>query len=170
MWARKRLNLTAAKDDPEVRKRKARLKAIADTTMQDINRGSIYLSGYKYDLATGIDAMARRTQYYSPSSTLLSSWSLRPTPPMTAYPSSYRATPLKHTQIYFYEITTLEGCRELSNILSASHSADPRLGVLNFACATHPGGGFLHVSRSRVCISCSIISASPRVPGLRRRA
>ncbi|KAF8891863.1 hypothetical protein BD779DRAFT_1643263, partial [Infundibulicybe gibba] len=94
--------------------------------MAALKTGSFQVNGTTHDLAHCVTDSARRTRYYSPDS-LLSSWSS---------PSSNHHNTT--TNISILEISTLEGAHYLS-----SSSPGIKIGVLNFASATKPGGGFL---------------------------
>lgn len=115
--------------------RRARLKGIADKTLDAINHGSYVLDETTYDLRVATEQSKRQTTYHAPDS--LSAWAT--TTPPTAVP---------HTKISLLEVSTLDGARYLHDMLGAQSSstdlpgARPRVGVLNFASAKKPGGGF----------------------------
>lgn len=102
---------------------------IAATTLEAIDKGSYG----QYDIRQSVQHSKHNTQYHGPYSPL-SAWA-------TAQPSTTYAS-----RISLLEISTLEGAR----LLASSHptnsdgsDARPKIGVLNFASAKHPGGGFL---------------------------
>ncbi|KAI0698311.1 hypothetical protein C8T65DRAFT_13669 [Cerioporus squamosus] len=117
--------------------RRARLKDIADTTLDAIDRGSYILDETTHDLRVAMDQSKRQTTYHAPDS--LSSWASATPPP-----------PVSHTKISLLEMSTLEGARYLHDTLgsqaSDTHQQDSlssrKVGVLNFASAKKPGGGF----------------------------
>jgi uncharacterized protein (TIGR02452 family) len=125
-------------------------KAIADATLKVIKDGYYEHEGTIHDLTDDLEKLTRRTKYYSPDS-LLSGWSQPPAAPST--PSGTQ----RKTEISFLEISTLEGCRYLRTVLQGKQ--DTRIGVLNFASAKRPGGGFLFVCFS--CVSQFSISTLP---------
>ncbi len=116
--------------------RRARLKGIADSTLGAIDHGSYVLDETTYDLRVATEQSKRQTAYYAPDSQL-STWASA-TPP----------TPAPHTKISLLEVSTLDGARYLHDTLGAqsSNANSPqtihKVGVLNFASAKKPGGGF----------------------------
>lgn len=106
--------------------RRERLKRIGDETLKAIGDGVYTLDGQTYDLAQSLSNSKLSTRYYSPDS-MLSNWST-----MQATGSSTPAT-----EIFILETSTLAGSRMLSK------QATGAIGVLNFASAKKPGGGFL---------------------------
>lgn len=114
-------------EDPKDAKRKG-LRKIAEETLEAIEHGS-YL---KHDLKARLAVSKQNTRYYAPDS-LLSTWT------SASHPKHDR------TQMSLYEISTLEGARLLSIGQTTSDPARPpsRIGILNFASAKKPGGGFL---------------------------
>ncbi|OSC98446.1 hypothetical protein PYCCODRAFT_1454428 [Trametes coccinea BRFM310] len=116
--------------------RRTRLKKIADDTLAAIENGSYTVNGQTYDLEQPTKTSKQQTAYYAPDS-LLSAW-----------PNSNRATSSSSdgsTNFSILEATTLEGMRLLRAALTPDdpNEAVPRIGVLNFASAKKPGGGFL---------------------------
>ncbi|KZT03911.1 uncharacterized protein LAESUDRAFT_744415 [Laetiporus sulphureus 93-53] len=107
--------------------RQERLKAIAEETLAAIDQGSYHLNDTVYDLNADVISSKKGTQYYAPDS-LLYAWKS-----MASTPQSSAAV-----EISLLEISTLEGAR----LLSTFSDPPPRVGVLNFASATSPGGGF----------------------------
>ncbi|KAI0343448.1 hypothetical protein BDW22DRAFT_1355889 [Trametopsis cervina] len=121
--------------------RRNALRDIAAGTLDAIKHGS-YL---QHNLSASVALSKQNTKYYSPNS-LLSTWE-------TARPST-----TYETHVSLLEVSTLDGARLLANASasantntdpshdpsSGSHSlVKPRIGVLNFASAKKPGGGFL---------------------------
>ncbi|KAH9927771.1 uncharacterized protein B0H18DRAFT_1118300 [Fomitopsis serialis] len=120
----------AAKPDD----RRGRLRKIAEETLDAIEEGSYTLKRTKHDLRTSVALAKKKTQYYAPDS-LLSGWSATPSP---------RPGWSADTGISVLEVSTLEGARLLSAVQQAGQVGAPpsRVGILNFASATKPGGGF----------------------------
>ncbi|KAL1746696.1 hypothetical protein HDZ31DRAFT_33706 [Schizophyllum fasciatum] len=113
---------------PQERRKDARTKRkeIADDTLAAIEAGCYSLDGQTYPLSDAVQNSERETRYYSPDSAL-ASWESAPAPQI----------PGTRTAVTLAEISTLEGARLLIS------QSDGRVGVLNFASATKPGGGFL---------------------------
>ena len=109
-------------------------RAIAKSTLEIIEAGHYAIEGVEHDIRPQLDTMLSGTRYYAPDS-LLSLWQQ---PSSASNLSRDRAT-----EISIVEISTLEG----ASILSSTSYTSPeetrrRVGVLNFASAKHPGGGF----------------------------
>ncbi|KAF9460725.1 hypothetical protein BDZ94DRAFT_1265360 [Collybia nuda] len=115
--------------------RRTTLRKIAADTVVAIETG-FDLNGIYYNLASKTTESKRRTRYFAPDS-LLSTWSISPTP---TFPASSI-----HTEFSILEISTLDGARYLANdILDGG-----KIGVLNFASAKKPGGGFLNGAQAQ---------------------
>jgi len=106
---------------------RARRKEIAESTLKAIENGSFILDNRTYLLTR---SSALNTHLYNSSD--LSKWS------STSPDTSITRKP----QIYILEISTLEAARLLSSPSATPNNA-PKVGVLNFASAKKPGGGFL---------------------------
>lgn len=122
-------------------------KAIAEATLAAIEAGSYTSNGTIYDLSQKTKEAESGTRFYGAADSTLSSW-------RTASPTS--SSP--RTEISFLEISTLEGARHLS-----SQAPDAKVGILNFASAKNPGGGFLSGSQAQ---EESIARASDLYPTL----
>ncbi|KAI0314620.1 hypothetical protein OF83DRAFT_423843, partial [Amylostereum chailletii] len=125
-------------------------RQIADETLAAIKAGQYTLNGTSYPLAQPTRDSINGTQYYAPDSSLSSWSSVLPPPPPTP------------GRIFLLETTTLNGARTLLASLPAFPSP-PRIGVLNFASATKPGGGFLSGAQAQ---EESIARASNLYPSL----
>jgi len=110
--------------------RRSALRQIAEATLEAIGHGSYVLNGVNNDLEAKVGDSKRKTKFYAPDS-FLSTWTLTP----TSSPTSTDKT--ASTQISILEISTLDAARYLSN------KGPGKLGILNFASAKKPGGGFL---------------------------
>jgi uncharacterized protein (TIGR02452 family) len=109
-------------------------RAIAKSTLEIIEAGHYTVDGVKHALQPQMNAMLAGTRYYTPDCRL-SVW-LQPTP-------TGNFTRSRATEISIVEISTLEG----ANLLSSTPYTSPeetkrKIGVLNFASAKNPGGGF----------------------------
>ncbi|THV06189.1 hypothetical protein K435DRAFT_773390 [Dendrothele bispora CBS 962.96] len=113
---------------------RSRLKEVAEGTLNALEHGSFDLNGSTHDLNAKVEALRRDTKYYSPDS-LLSSWS-KSTPPSPRKPDA-------QTLISIVEISTLEGARYAHSLIQPVPGPAQKIGVLNFASAKKPGGGFL---------------------------
>ncbi|KAI0686708.1 hypothetical protein BC835DRAFT_1408516 [Cytidiella melzeri] len=116
--------------------RKNALRDIAASTLDAIQHGS-YL---QHDLTVPVAFSKQHTEYYPPDS-LLSGWST----------SESRATH-HNTRVLLLEVSTLDGAR----LLGAGSSPDlgvptstRKIGVLNFASAKKPGGGFINGAQAQ---------------------
>lgn len=111
-------------------------RRIADETLAAIERGEIQLQGSTYHLREVISHSIDNTIFFPPESTL-ANWS-------TSTPTERSALP---GQLELCEGSTLQRARALLHELNtnAAINADgpARVGVLSFASATKPGGGFL---------------------------
>ena len=111
-------------------------RRIADETLAAIERGEVQLQGSTYHLREVISHSIDNTIFFPPDSTL-ANWS-------TTTPTSRSAVP---GQLELCEGSTLQRARTLLHELNANAAitADvpARIGVLSFASATKPGGGFL---------------------------
>ena len=109
-------------------------RAIAKSTLEIIEAGSYTAGGVKYDIRPQLEAMLSGTRYYAADS-LLSLW---PQPTSTSNSARDRAT-----EISIVEISTLQGTSLLATTPYTSPEETRRkIGVLNFASAKNPGGGF----------------------------
>lgn len=109
-------------------------RALAESTLKIIEAGRYGVGDVKYDLRPRLDAMMSGTRFYAADS-LLSLWQ-QPTP-------VGNSTRDRATEISIVEISTLGG----ASILSSTPYVSPeeprrRVGVLSFASAKNPGGGF----------------------------
>lgn len=110
-------------------------RALAKSTLEIIDEGHYTFNEVEYDLRPQLNAMLSGTRYYAADS-LLSLWE-QPTS-MSDFARD------KATEISIVEISTLEGAKFLSTVPYVSpEEPRRRIGVLNFASAKKPGGGFL---------------------------
>lgn len=107
--------------------KRAALRSIAEATLAALERGSFGLGGVTYDLQARKEKSTKGTRYYA-SDSLLSTWS-RQSPPSSSN---------KPAEIQFSQISTLKGAEYFTRM-----SDSGKIGVLNFASATKPGGGFI---------------------------
>lgn len=116
--------------------RRTALRIIAQESIAAIDEG-FDINGTTHKLRAKTDDSKRNTKYFAPDS-LLSTWSTTiPPPPIT--------TP-KPTEISIIEISTLDAARYLAT--TGSTNSD-KIGILNFASAKKPGGGFLNGAQAQ---------------------
>lgn len=111
--------------------KRARLKKLAEQTLKALEDGSytISTSSVPRNLSVKIYDTEARTRYYTPDDVELTTWSTSALKPASTVGAL--------TAFSILEISTIDGVRLLSNV------ALEKIGVLNFASATKPGGGFL---------------------------
>ncbi|KAG5644920.1 hypothetical protein DXG03_007385 [Asterophora parasitica] len=114
--------------------RRPALRKIATETLVAIDKGFI-LHGVSHELEAKSNDSKKRTAYYAPDS-LLSMWST---------PASSSTSPPPLTQFSILEVSTLEAAR----LLSTTAIDSEKIGVLNFASAKKPGGGFLNGAQAQ---------------------
>ncbi|KAJ7244488.1 hypothetical protein C8J57DRAFT_1031630, partial [Mycena rebaudengoi] len=110
--------------------RDPKLRDIAATTLAAVSSGTVTVKGLVYDLRGKLKESTIETAYYAPDS-LLSAWN--------SFSPTYATPAGIHTVIEILEATTLDAAR------SAGLKGYKRpIGVLNFASAEQPGGGFIN--------------------------
>ncbi|KAI9511472.1 hypothetical protein F5148DRAFT_1170718 [Russula earlei] len=111
-------------------------RRIADETLAAIERGEIQHQGSTYRFRDVVSHSIDNTIHFPPES-ILATWS-------TSAPASSSLLP---AQLELCQGSTLQRARALLQELNATSAGDgdgpPRVGVLSFASATKPGGGFL---------------------------
>ncbi|KAJ7673958.1 hypothetical protein DFH06DRAFT_1173645 [Mycena polygramma] len=113
----------------------ANLRNIAKATLETISSRKVVVTGSLYDLSSILDESKTQTAYYGPDS-LLSTW--RSFNPAQPHPAAI------NTIIEFLETTTLDAAR------GAGIKGYKRpIGVLNFASAEQPGGGFINGAQAQ---------------------
>jgi uncharacterized protein (TIGR02452 family) len=116
------------------------LKLIAQSSLDAIEKGSYTHSEETHDLEKGVQYSKQNTRYYAADS-FLSFWN---SPPSLQQGQSQ---PTAHsTEISLLEMSTLDGARLLA---SPPFSGETKIGILNFASAKRPGGGFLSGAQSQ---------------------
>ena len=109
-------------------------RAIAKSTLEIIEAGRYTIEGVEHSIQPQLDNMLSGTRYYAPDS-LLSVWQ-QPTP-------TSNFTRRKATEVSIVEISTLQGASLLSSTpYTSTEETGRRVGVLSFASAKNPGGGF----------------------------
>jgi uncharacterized protein (TIGR02452 family) len=103
-------------------------KKIAEATLKAISNGYYTTpDGATFNLSTAVLKSQKHTVYHSPTSNLLSDWHTIPPRPSDA--------PTITTIVSITQCSTLTAARSMATLTN--------IGVLNFASAKKPGGGFL---------------------------
>ncbi|CAL1711784.1 unnamed protein product [Somion occarium] len=105
---------------------------VAEETLAALDQRS-YLT---YDISSQLAFTKENTRYYAPDAEL-GLW----------YSATLYESP-QPTKISLLRISTLEGAKLLANQVS-SQVPKPKVGILNFASAKNPGGGFLDGSQAQ---------------------
>ena len=108
------------------------LKRIAEETLTAIREGSYPYKGVDNDLKEAIKEAESKTRYHSPNSSI-KEWA------SSTKPKPTHSSP---THISILHISTLDAARLLDNVYKSNPSEKGKTGILNFASATKPGGGF----------------------------
>lgn len=121
--------------------KKPSLVDIASSTLEKIEQGSYDIDGKTFCISKTIEEMKNGTLFFSEVSSL-SKWQ----------DSSSRdgSDDRKAVQITLTECSTLVGARTLYEELQ-SNNDEKKVGVLNFASAKNPGGGFRTGAQAQVC-------------------
>ena len=126
---------------------------IAASTLKAIDAGTYEVNGTNFDLAGAVKYTNEHTKFYSADSNL-AAW-------LTGGKGDDEAQPTEgheHTSsvsMSIVECSVLVGARSLRQDLLALESvseSDKRVGVLNFASAKNPGGGFMTGAQAQVCL------------------
>ncbi|KAF8891864.1 hypothetical protein BD779DRAFT_153607 [Infundibulicybe gibba] len=117
--------------------------AIAHSTLEAVERGSFTIDDVSYDIKDAVNHSKSHTKYFEPDLESISCWE--------GPPAERPHTMLPTTEIFFHPLTTVQGARLLSTMLlvNPSQRAGQLIGVLNFASAKNPGGGFLGGARAQ---------------------
>jgi len=111
-------------------------RRIADETLAAIERGEIQLQGSTYRFRDVISHSINNTIYFSPES-ILADWSTSPSDSPVTMPAKLElceGSTLQRAGVLLQELTTGT---------AGDGAGQARVGVLSFASATKPGGGFL---------------------------
>lgn len=118
--------------------RRERLKRVADTTLRALKRGSYEYRGETIYISQAVKQSVDATVFYSEDSLTLGEWKRQPRP---FTQGGEEAT------FSILNVSTLDAAKILTNSYrfhaAKNGVAPPKTGVLNFASATQPGGGFM---------------------------
>ncbi|KAF6741280.1 hypothetical protein DFP72DRAFT_755909, partial [Ephemerocybe angulata] len=113
-------------------------REIAETTLEAIDEGSFELEGQTISFQPALDALLDGTTFYPPECEL-AGWAN-----VTNNLNKEGCSDGGQSQIAIVQRSTLEGCHLMHQELAGLEGdVDRRIGVLNFASAKKPGGGFL---------------------------
>ena len=108
------------------------LKRIAEETLTALREGRYPYKGIDKDLKEAVKEAKSKTVYFSPKSSI-KEWA------SSTKPNPTHSSP---THISILHVTTLDAARILDNVYKSNPSENGKTGILNFASATKPGGGF----------------------------
>lgn len=128
---------------------KTSLMDIASSTLEKIEQGSYNMKDKTYNLSKAVQEMKEKTLFFAENSGL-SKWRQSPTSVSNSDDSEVTKRSVVRTTIS--ECSTLAGSRALYEELNAGYGSKERIGVLNFASAKNPGGGFLTGAQAQVRI------------------
>lgn len=143
---------------------KAILQNIASSTLQVIEDGHFLLGDAVYELKDTIEYMIQKTRLYAANDSTLIDWTRDnqhevgvASADVEIQGNAVNATkPHSRVEITVSECSTLMGARGLHDLLplvspcSNQDNEIPRIGVLNFASAKNPGGGFSKGAQAQV--------------------
>lgn len=112
--------------------RRAELKKIANETLRVLQDGNYPFKGIDQDLSEHLGYSRKNTKYYPPGSSIREWAASQQNLPPDSSP----------THISVLHVSTLDAARLLENVYKNNPSKRGKTGVLNFASATKPGGGF----------------------------
>lgn len=133
---------------------KKELMGIAASTLKAIEAGTYEVDGKGVDLTEAVKYTNEHTKFY-PADSNLAAWLAGGKAEVKGLSSEGHEQP-RSVQMTVVECSVLVGARTLKEELQALDSmseSDKRVGVLNFASAKNPGGGFMTGAQAQVCSS-----------------